>query len=411
MKAALPTNETERLAAVRSYCILDTPREIEFDELTEFAAAFFDAPVAVVNIIDEGRQWFKAEVGLGVRETPLETSFCSHAILSEDLLVVPDARTDPRFYDNPLVMGDPGFHFYAGALLKSDDGLPLGTLCILDYKPRDLDARQRSALRLISNQVMAQLNLRRLLVEAETSARELRRANVMLEKESQRKSRFLTVLAHEIRNPLMPIMLSADLIDATGDAKFGKIADRIRDHSNQLKFLVDGVNDVAELAAGKVQLRLVPTDVASVVTCAVEAVESRFVKKNQDLEVRIAAIDAMISADKGRLIQVISNLLTNASRYTPEGGRVVIECIVSESDVQISVADNGIGISPEEQEAIFELFAQGSEDGANHGLGVGLAVAREFSELHGGRLAVFSDGRGKGSTFTLTIPRPGVPAN
>jgi PAS domain S-box-containing protein len=157
--------EADRLAALRAYDILDTEREPAFDGIVELVARVFDAPIAVVNLIDEGRQWFKAETGLGVRETPLDSSFCAHAILAADRMVVPDATVDERFACNPLVTGEPGLRFYAGQLLKSAEGLPIGTLCVLDTRVRPEGATdlQLETLRVLATQVMAQLELRRAL--------------------------------------------------------------------------------------------------------------------------------------------------------------------------------------------------------------------------------------------------------
>lgn len=157
--------EADRLAALRGYEILDTPREAAFDDIVNLIARVFDAPIAVVNLIDEGRQWFKAETGLGVRETSLETSFCAHALLMQDRLVVPDATRDERFACNPLVTGAPHLRFYAGELLKSAEGLPIGTLCVLDDKPRPEGPTplEMQTLQVLAAQVMTQLELRRSL--------------------------------------------------------------------------------------------------------------------------------------------------------------------------------------------------------------------------------------------------------
>jgi PAS domain S-box-containing protein len=160
-----PWSETDRLAALRSYDILDSEREPAFDDVTALVARICEAPIAVINLIDADRQWFKSEVGLGVRETPLETSFCRHALLERDRLVVADASNDPRFKSNPLVTATDGLRFYAGVLLKSPEGLPLGTLCVLDTKPRPegLTAVQAETLEVLSRQVMSLLELRRAL--------------------------------------------------------------------------------------------------------------------------------------------------------------------------------------------------------------------------------------------------------
>jgi len=163
MRAAQHPDQLERLRTLHQYGILDTPREQGFDDIVALASEICETPISVVNIIDEDRQWFKAEVGLGTRETPLETSICSHVILQEDFVEIPDTLADPRMADNPLCLGDPGLRFYAGARLLASNGLPLGTLCVLDNKPRTLNPFQRKALRILSQQVIKQLELRRAL--------------------------------------------------------------------------------------------------------------------------------------------------------------------------------------------------------------------------------------------------------
>ena len=159
----LPWTEFDRLAALESYAILDTPVEPEFDDIARLAAEILEAPIAVVNLIADGRQWFKAEIGIGARELPLDVSICAHAILQADTMVVTDTRQDARFVNNPLVSVDDGLRFYAGALLKTPEGLPLGTVCVLDRTPRPdgISERQRLALELLARQVMTQLELRK----------------------------------------------------------------------------------------------------------------------------------------------------------------------------------------------------------------------------------------------------------
>ncbi|GAB6842934.1 PAS domain S-box-containing protein [Methylorubrum rhodinum] len=159
------TGEAARLRALDRYRLLDTPRERDFDDIAEAAADLCETPIAVVNLVGDGRQFFKAEVGLGVRETPLETSFCRQALLQEEFLCVPDATLDPRFEGNPLVTGEPGLRFYAGALIRTSEGHPVGTVCVLDTKPHELGDRQRRGLMRLARQAMAQMELRRSLRE------------------------------------------------------------------------------------------------------------------------------------------------------------------------------------------------------------------------------------------------------
>lgn len=137
--AAKPDNETARLAALYELLILDTPPEERFDRIAQFAASEFDMPIVLITLLDSERQWFKARIGTQVCETGRDISFCSHAILRDDTMVVEDALQDPRFADNPLVTGAPHIRFYAGAPLALPSGLRLGTLCLIDRRPRTLD--------------------------------------------------------------------------------------------------------------------------------------------------------------------------------------------------------------------------------------------------------------------------------
>lgn len=155
--APIPADEQQRLEALRALLILDTPPEERFDRIVEFAAAEFDVPIALISLIDENRQWFKARTGLGVCETPRDISFCGHAIHCDKVLVVPDARVDERFVDNPLVLGEPYIRFYAGAPLIMPDGQAIGTLCLIDTRVRHLDATDLSILSSLRDLAVAEL--------------------------------------------------------------------------------------------------------------------------------------------------------------------------------------------------------------------------------------------------------------
>jgi diguanylate cyclase (GGDEF)-like protein len=141
-----PINEAQRLDALHSLRILDTPPEERFDRLTRLARRLFDVPQALVSLVDEDRQWFKSHSGTEVTETPRDVSFCGHAILGDEVFVVPDACQDPRFADNPLVTGEPGIRFYAGCPLSVGSGLRIGTLCIVDYRAREFSTEDAELL-------------------------------------------------------------------------------------------------------------------------------------------------------------------------------------------------------------------------------------------------------------------------
>ena len=145
-KPDVPQDEEARLKTLQSLNILDTPSEERFDRLTRMAKRMFDVPIALVSLVDENRQWFKSCVGLSVRETPRDISFCGHAILGNEIFIIPDTTKDERFADNPLVTNEPNIRFYAGCPLRFTDGSALGTLCIIDRKPRNLSSDDLEAL-------------------------------------------------------------------------------------------------------------------------------------------------------------------------------------------------------------------------------------------------------------------------
>jgi diguanylate cyclase (GGDEF)-like protein len=157
--------ETRRLIALESYRILDTEFEEAFDRYTRLAAVLIDAPIAAISFVDAERQWFKSVIGMTLRETPRDVSFCAHAILQQRPLIVQDASLDPRFCDNPLVTSEPGLRFYAGAPLRTPDGENIGTICVLDPRPRDLTAEQQRSLADIADSVVTTLELYKTLRE------------------------------------------------------------------------------------------------------------------------------------------------------------------------------------------------------------------------------------------------------
>jgi len=196
--AKLHLNEAERLRALRSYGILDTAVEASFDDITRIASYVCQTPISIISLVDEGRQWFKSAVGVGVRETPMDSSICAHAILEHSFFEIEDVSKDSRFDANPMVIGDPNVRFYAGALLRTPDGLPLGTVCVLDDKPRVLTAEQRDVLAALARQVMSQMEFRRALLLSERLQRNI--------------SRLMAVAGHDLKQPLQVMVMAIDRI-------------------------------------------------------------------------------------------------------------------------------------------------------------------------------------------------------
>lgn len=201
MQAPLPVNEAERLQALLSYQILDTAAESDFDDLTRLASFVCGVPIALISLVDRDRQWFKAKLGLEASETPRDIGFCAHTILQSDVLIVPDATQDPRFADSPLVTGHPHIRFYAGAPIINPEGYALGSICVVDHQPRNLDAQQQAALVILARQAVTQLELRRNLMALKRSIVEQRQVEIELENQNYRAD-LLNAVTQRIRRSL-----------------------------------------------------------------------------------------------------------------------------------------------------------------------------------------------------------------
>lgn len=239
-----PENESERLEFLKSINILDTLPEPDYDNITKIAAQICGVPIALVSLIDDKRQWFKSHYGLNATQTPKEFAFCAHAINKPNQpFVVKDSREDERFHDNPLVTGDPHVIFYAGFPLTTNNGLSLGTLCVIDNKPHQLTNEQLETLKALSNQVIKLLELRKANANLQTSLNDLKDKNEALEK-------FAHLAAHDLKSPLHNISSLSqifiedykDKIDAEGL----EMLNLIIKSSENLTGLIEGLLDYSK---------------------------------------------------------------------------------------------------------------------------------------------------------------------
>lgn len=198
---AIPSNEARRLASLKALDLLDTPAEQVWDRLVQVAATVCDVPISLVSIVDTDRQWFKARFGLDAPETGRDISFCGHAILGDTPFVVPDAAMDDRFSDNPLVTGAPDIRFYAGIPLSAPDGAKMGTLCVIDRKPRQLTKSQEATLKILAAQAEDLLALRASLVQM----------RAMMDQGPSMQAN-VNQAAHNIATPLTPILMRMALL-------------------------------------------------------------------------------------------------------------------------------------------------------------------------------------------------------
>jgi signal transduction histidine kinase/ActR/RegA family two-component response regulator len=240
-----------------------------------------------------------------------------------------------------------------------------------------------------------------------------KRAEDALVVANRRKDDFLAMLAHELRNPLAPIATAAEILQRIPvEPRVRELSRIIGRQSEHMNNLVHDLLDVSRVTRGLIKLERKPVPVAEIVAGAVEQVRSLIDGRHHTLQLEADGNQAWIDADPTRMVQVVANLLNNAAKYTPEGGRLVLATEADAQDVCIRVRDNGIGIAPELQPHVFELFIQAerSPDRSQGGLGLGLTLVRALTELHGGSVAVHSGGAGQGSEFTIRLPRIAAPA-
>ncbi|SEL53500.1 Signal transduction histidine kinase [Pseudoxanthomonas sp. GM95] len=377
--------EQRRLEALRRYEILDTPPETVFDDITRIAAQLCGVPMALISLVETERQWFKSEHGLGARQTPIEGSICAHALLQDDLLVVPDTHLDARFVGNPLVVGEPGLRFYAGALLKTPDGLPIGTVCVLDTVPNAITEEQGQALRALARQVMAQLELRRMLA--------------LSERTSQYRAGLLASAGHDFRTPMTTAMLAFDL---ARDAPPERMERVVSMGQEALRNVDNGLTRMLSAASGKNTFeleQLVPTPLHGVLEHVVSTQATAAGRRG--LQLRMVATRASALTHPRQLETLLGNLVANAVKYTPRGGKVLIGVRRRRGQVEIEVVDTGRGIAEDQIEHMFGAFRQ--PDHSRDGLGLGLWIVQKTAASLGIGLRVYSV-PGTGTRFVMEMP-------
>ena len=413
MTVLMPANEIERLQTLHAYGLLDSPPEAVFDEIVALAGYVFNAPIALISLLDESRVRFKSCVGIQVQETPRESSFCAYAVLDPEGLVVPDALADPRFAKHPLVLGTPSIRFYAGVPLITREGHALGTLCVSDTKPRPcFDFDQKQALQTLGRHLMAQMELRyssAFLARALNERRqaELEQQNRLVEHDrelnrlTEMKDRFVTMLAHELRNPLASILNAIELLRSPEPQDALEIVEAQVKH---LSRLIEDLMDLSRVTRGKIVLKKVILDSVQAVHAAARAAQPLFAKGGQRFVTDWPKEPLWVLADPVRLEQIVSNLLVNAAKFTEPGKKISLSIQRQDDHAVLRVKDEGIGIPPEMHACIFEPFVQLDGSQNRGGLGVGLPLVQQLIRLHNGRVELRSDGTQCGSEFIVRIP-------
>jgi signal transduction histidine kinase len=412
VEPGIPDTEAQRLSSLERYAVMDTPTEVAFERMVRLVARIFDVPVAMVTFIDRDRQWFKACIGTDLRENTRALSFCSYTILTDGVMVVPDALLDERFRDNPIVLGL-GVRFYAGAPLRTSDGHNIGTLCIYDFKPRpDLTSAQRETITDLAASVMDDLEARLTAQRATQAEQALVTVNRELEGRLEQlkalnvaQQRFVADASHELRTPLTLIQGNIEVVLRHPDLDLTERALALTEAKRGAERLGRLVSDMLNLVRNNVPQSEThdQLDFAQLMRSSLEA--SRPLAHAHALTSSIEATGHLVGhAD--RLRQLVMILIDNACKYTPAAGRVNVVTVNHEHEIELRVEDTGVGINEHELERVFERFYRSktaSSDGSS-GTGLGLPIARAIAESHGGRIWMEST-FGQGSRAIVRLPR------
>jgi signal transduction histidine kinase/FixJ family two-component response regulator len=389
-------NEKQRLNALLSYQVLDTPADPEFDKITKLASYICNTPISLISLVDDKRQWFKANIGLKAKETTKDISFCQHTIMTDEIFQVKDTTVDPLFKDNPLVTGYPQIRFYAGVPLKTPSGYNIGTLCVIDTIPRELTEDQKAALSTLAKQVINNFELKMKVLE--------------LEKASKVKDEFFSNMNHEIRTPLNAIVGFTELLMRTKLSEDQRnMLKLVKSASDLLLSIVNDILDYSKIESGKLTLESELFDLKDCIFVIYELLKVKSNAKNINFELFLDNnLPKYVKGDKTRLSQILTNLLGNAIKFTNVGFvKLKVELLGKTKetvDIKFSVIDSGIGIAQDKLCKVFQRFEQAetSTTRSYGGTGLGLSISKSLIELHGGNLKLEST-LGKGSDFHFSL--------
>jgi len=398
----MPHDELGRLAALKRYNILDTLPEHAFDDATKLVSYICGVPIAHISFIDETRQWFKSEIGIGVSQVPREITFCRYTIMDSKMVEIPDTHVNARFKDDPNVTGGFKVRFYAGVPLTTPDGFNIGTICAIDHVTKELNENQRNALSIIAKHVINQLELGTKNFQLATQKKIAERA--VLAKDS-----FLANMSHEIRTPLNALIGFTDLLAQTRlDALQRDYIDSVQIAGENLLLIINDILDLSKIESGNLVIEAQPFNLKKALKHIYDLLK---VKVHHGIDFNLfldADMPEIVVGDQGRLNQILVNLTGNALKFTEEGEVTVSVKMINETEdhylLRFSVKDTGIGIPENKLSTIFERFKQAEESTTRRfgGTGLGLNIVKQLVELHGAEIQVKSKQK-RGSEFFFVL--------
>lgn len=378
--APIPKNEEVRLESVYKLGVLETEPEERFDRITRLALNLFKVPMSTISIIDSSREWFKSCQGLRAREGERAISFCGHAMLASDILIIPDTKKDSRFRNNPMVVRKPYVRFYAGVPLKAADGQRIGTFCIKDRRPRRLNKENQKILKYLASWVEIELNAYELgqAIDARRKAEEkVLKLNKIL--------RLLNkILRHDILNNLTVIKISLELLKGT--------------EKRPVKIAIAAINRSEKLITQIKELETAVSSGENLLPYRVGKVLKEISERFADMKFSLRG-DGVVLADEA-LISVFENLIGNAQIHG-KADKITISIKDNKENVIIRLADNGKGIP-----AIIKknLFKEGYKYGKTGHSGLGLYIVKNTIDRYGGEISI-ENNRTKGTSFMIKLKK------
>jgi hypothetical protein len=393
---AIPINEKKRLKALKEYNLLDTLPASDLDGITKLVSYICDVPISLITLLKSDRNYIKSGFGIDDKESPREISFCGHAILEDaPIFTIKDARKDIRFDDNPIVT-QRNMVFYAGVPLINKAGYALGTLCVYDTKPRELNSKQEEALLVLSEQVLNLFEVRKQNAKLKRLQKKLRGKNTELKK-------FAGVVSHDMKMPLANMIMTSDILKA----KYGdKLDDKGKEYLAYLKNSSFTLSDyisglLAHYESDNIEARASEIfDIHNVLEDIVDLLNI-----NLDCEINFPEENIDIQCNRAALEQIFLNLIGNSIKYNDKD-KIVIDILFKDKDdfYKFTIKDNGIGIPKDKQKEVFKLFSTiGSLDrDGKKGNGIGLSTVRNLVTNLGGKITVKSK-VGQGTVISFTV--------
>lgn len=409
IRLPIPRNETERLSRLSSYHIVVAEKDERLDELTDLAASIFEVPMVIITILDQSKQWFKSRYGLALQETSRDISFCQYTIMEKEVFEVTDSLQDERFKQNPLVVGEPYIRFYGGAPLISREGYTLGSLGLLDRKPRQLDRNQRRTLQLLARQVVDHFELSRDKKELELTVskrtkeiteqlHELALKDRKLEAINAELTRFMYKTSHDLQGPLKTMLGLINLaIAESGEETVTKYLHLLKSTQSKLDATLEHLLTVVRVKGHEPGLAPVPIE--SLVLKSFQHASAAIPAKKVHFQCRLEAPPELLT-DSFLLGTALEHLFFTSIRHNYSTAPLLnVNISPLAGNIKIAIEDNGSCFPEAEKDRVFDMFFKSSA--SDHGLG--LYIAKCAVERLQGKVSFISH-KHRGTTFSLLLP-------